>query len=149
MNFSFPYNIVPCRREAWPRLRPLIDLTRNVTVARKLTEELWRFFQFKPELLYFSGYAQPSEDPEAIFYVQLWEGGELYRSVGFKDLGYVGILHVEPNESSILYEAILTDWVSAAYHGFNDMRYITDGFQRETLCLVRGDYLTVHLPWKP
>jgi len=149
MDYTLFYNIVPCKREAWPRLAPLTDLTQNVTIARDIVEKTGRFFKYKPDCAYFSGYAQRTDDPYATFYVQLWDDDHLFRTLAFKNLGYAGILHVEPDEYSMIEWTIDVDWVRVAFEGFDEIRETVEGLDRERLCWVDGDSLTVTFPYRP
>ena len=93
-------NVVPCVRDAWPDLDPFFDLSQNFEAARAIFEAIDPFFRFEAGESKFSGYARRTSPRDgkgpSHFYVQIWEDEEtLYRTVGFRGIGYQGILHVE------------------------------------------------------
>jgi hypothetical protein len=93
-------NLVQCEREAFPKLFPLVDLTQDLGAARAVISAASRFFWLDTRRLQFSGRVRKLHEGEAdVFYVQLWDKEKVYRSVGFRNLGFTGILHVELDES--------------------------------------------------
>lgn len=104
-------NLVVSERPSFPLLHPLRDLTEDLPAARAVIAAAMSFFWLDVRHTTFSGFARKLDrfDGETgpfgpCFYVQLWEQGVLLRTVAFRTLGYVGVLHAELPADEKLFE---------------------------------------------
>ncbi len=145
-------NIVPCRHAAWPVLHPLVDLTEDPIAARRAIYAAERFFLLSPDVHY-SGYARRVDayDGEPghagpCFYVQVWHHDRLYRSVGFRNFGYMGILHVEIQSEDVT-ESIDRDLIGAMIRSLDGFQGITPDQAVTTLAFVCENRLEIAVPY--
>jgi len=132
-------NLVVCERQSFPVLHPLKDLTEDLGAARKLITLADRFFCLDNAIQY-SGYARKLDDYDGqtgpfgpSVYVQLWERDKLYRTVAFRDVGYVGVLHAchtgDSPISDVLDQDLIGDACNAIDGGLAErvVGYVADG----------------------
>jgi hypothetical protein len=143
--------VVPCRLPAWPASQPLFDLTRDGDAAHGLFATVQPFFRFKAGEARFSGYAgklRPDHDPfDPCFYVQIWNGERVYRTVAFKGLGYWGILHVDLLRPDRAIRIKDDDPVSMVWNGLDNWTNLDLPFLKGQIWYVEGDTLKVDIPW--
>jgi hypothetical protein len=88
----------PCRRSAYPELRPMKDLYTDKELTEAVLCIADSFFALNHTYAIYSGFAREADERDgsgALLYAQVWVDGKLRRSVAFRDSGYVGILHIE------------------------------------------------------
>jgi len=144
-------NLVTCERPAWPDHRPFIDLTTNLNLARKIINTAFYFFLFGTGVKY-SGYArqvtaQDGEMPfeDDVFYVQVWEGERLHRTVGYRHFGYVGTLHAEIKEGQLRAE-IDRDYIGDACKGIEANISLPINYASKCIAYVEGDLVQISFP---
>lgn len=87
-----------CKRPAFPELRALQDLTDDEEMAGAVIRIADSFFALNDKYTVYSGYARATDAKDgarACLYAQVWVDDRLRRSVAFRNVGYVGILHID------------------------------------------------------
>lgn len=145
-------NIVTCRHAAWPVLHPMVDLTEDPIAARRAVYAAERFFLLSSDVVY-SGFARKTDvyDGEPgpagpCFYVQLWHNARLYRTVAFRDFGYVGVLHVEIKSEDVK-ESIDRDLIGSFIQSLDGFQGISPDEACATLALVYDNKLQISIPY--
>ncbi len=118
-------NLVACERPTFPVLHPLIDLTQDLAAARAAILAAEKFFRPFDDCTY-SGWCRRVTALDGkggpwgpVFYIQLWSGDKVYRTMGVRDLAYTGILHVQLPNNCNPDEAIDRDVIGDACRSFN------------------------------
>jgi hypothetical protein len=132
-------NLVQNERESFPALHPLRDLSEDLVAARKLITLVDRFFLLDPCVTY-SGMVRKLDDYDGqtgaygpYIYAQVWNGDKLHRTVAFKDVGYVGIVHVQSPEDDSISDNMDRDLIGNACNAIEDglaesvIGYVADG----------------------
>ena len=145
-------NLIECERESWPKLHPLIDLTQNIDIAKRVALFAERFFRLSLGVVY-SGYARPVDATDGLvgprgplFYIQLWHGEKLCRTVGFRDTGYIGILHVDLPEDESFDDSVDMDLIGDLCKGIEKNRPLPEGFAESCIGYVTDGSLEFTLP---
>lgn len=143
-------NLVSSERPTFPVLHPLVDLTQDLTAARAVIAAAVRFF-WLPRQASYSGHARKldSFDGETgsfgpCFYVQVWEKGELLRTVGFRNLGYVGVLHVDIPEGEPFNNDSYNDLIGDLCR---DVPGVCDDYARGCIGYVDEGRLEIAVPY--
>lgn len=144
------FDVVPSRREVFPRLRPLLDLTRNVQVAQEIVDRIVGFFKFEDAWPTFSGHARKADRQDGknpLLYVMMADEGGVYRSFAFRGIGYVGVLYIEDRTEE---NTFFADYLYAIQYGLNqEGPSPVEGWEERVLGLVCGDELLVSVPFWP
>lgn len=144
-------NLVASERPAFPALHPLIDLTQDLDLARKLAVIATRFFWLGEAV--FSGFARPldafdgepySQGPA--FYLQMWHGAKIFRTIGLLDLPYTGVLNIEiPAEDDpkdYFDRDLLGDLCKGSSH-------LPEDYASTCIGYVRGEKMDITIPVDP
>jgi hypothetical protein len=146
-------NLVVSERPTFPFLHPLKDLTEDLPAARTVITAARRFFWLDTRHTSFSGFARKLDrfdgDPGPFgpcFYVQLWENNVLLRTVAFRNIGYIGILHIElpTGEKPFEEDADSNDLIGAMC---KDVPGVPETYAREVIGYVDEGRLELTLPY--
>jgi len=143
-------NLVTCERPTFPVLHPLVDLTEDLAAARTVISAAARFFWLHREPVY-SGVARKldSYDGETgpfgpCYYVQLWQDGRLLRTVAFRNIGYVGVLHVDLTGEEPFRDDPYHDVIGTLCEGAPSL---PEGYAEKVIGYVSGGQLEIAVPY--
>jgi len=152
LEITLDENLIECERGSWPKLHPLIDLSQNIDIAKRVALIAERFFRLSLGVV-FSGYARPVDETDGnpgskgpVFYIQVWHGEKLCRTVGFRDTGYVGILHVDLPEEQEFGDSVDMDLIGDLCKGIEKNRPLPDGYAESCIGYVTDGRLEFVLP---
>jgi hypothetical protein len=107
-----------CKRPAFPELRALKDLADDEEMATAVIRITDSFFYLNDKYTVYSGYARVTDAKDsarACLYAQVWVDDRLRRSVAFRNVGYVGILHIDISNDLGFQLGIGRDLIGIAY----------------------------------
>jgi len=125
-------------------------------MAQRIADKIGPFFRLVPDAFVISGHAREIDLRDGkpglhgpLLYVQFWNGERLCRTAAFRNVGFVGVVHVEVRDDSYrIGDTLDQDVIACVHYGLTQTRFIGPGYESSSVCYVDGDDFVIRAPWR-